>query len=323
MGQAKQSYRLKTLITRARNAQYGHRDGLDLHKTEVRLLRLQTWANWATVLSTVLLSLALLTLTYFQWRTADSTAAIERAKSRPHFRIEQENTGGPGFVPGRFAVVPEAGISDATQANATLIMDLHYNSRALGLAGTCRASSPDFYRWSGDAMTFDLDGPSGDFIVESHHIFADSFVVVQPLWLLVDISYVDIFGVQGRQNLMLFGGRPLTISEADFRANARSDMTLGRIVPDPIHQKLDIIGVDVTSRGCREALRVIDRTSWLRVNRSTGQLPSPLPSYMRAVPFTREIPRGIDPRQPRNFQPYRPEGGFVFDENPRPRGGAR
>lgn len=243
----------------------------DLRRMEIKLLRRQTWASWATVVATILLSSTLATLTYCQWQTAESTAAIERAKARPHFRIRQENQHDElGFLPRRFAVQPDAGVSDATEASATSIMLIHYMSRDLGISGSCRASFVNFYGWTNDAMSFELADAADRIMTLSRtpDRVNESFVRIQPLWVLVDISFTDVFGAPGRQTLYLFAGQPSPVGPAGRQRASFAGMELNLQVD--AHGKVVIYRVSTTPAPseCVNALRVMNRIPNLRIGRN-------------------------------------------------------
>jgi hypothetical protein len=221
-------YRPKNPISRFRR-RFTTPDRDALRKVEVDLLRRQTRASYIGMVTTAAITAALVWVSFLQWRTAESTAAIERAKARPHFRIRQENQEDElGFLPRRFIVQPDAGVSDATEATAASIMLIHYTSNDLHLAGTCRAYFENFYGWTNDAMSFEINDAANRLMVLSRtpDKVSESFIRIQPLWVLVGISYMDIFSAAGEQKLLLFAGQPMRLGRTDFESNARAGMRL-------------------------------------------------------------------------------------------------
>jgi len=259
---------------------------LELHEAEIRLLRRQTWASWATVLSTLLLSTALLTLTYCQWRTAESTAAIERAKAQPHFRIAQENQPDElGFLPRRFRVEADAGVSDAVHASATSIMEIIYQSRKLSLSGRCLASFPNFYGWTNDAMSFELNDAADRLMNFSRRPdqISESYIRMRPVWVRVSVDYLDIFGEAGRRDILLAQGLPAQLTPANLRRASQPEIELHLGIDPQGNVVLHRIDAGPMSDDCANALRVIARIRWLRFARP-GEAPQDTP-YPFAEPL--------------------------------------
>jgi hypothetical protein len=247
-----------------------HRTGTELRQVEVDLLRLQVRVSFANVLATIALSAALLTLTFCQWRTAESTAVIERAKAQPHFRITQENQHDElGFLPRRFQVQADAGVSDATAASATSFLEIYFVSRVLGIAGRCRASFVNFYGWTNDAMSFELNDAADRLMNFSRtpDRFGEAYIRMRPLWVVVGVSFNDIFGTPQRQDLLLLAGTPRPINRANFQFNSRAGVSLHLQVDGSGNIVVFRVDEEPISRDCADALRVMGRIAWLRMAR--------------------------------------------------------
>lgn len=243
----------------------------DLRKTEIRLLRRQTWASWATVVSTLLLSSTLATLTYCQWRTAESTAAIERAKARPHFRITQvDQQNSSGFLPRRFTVQADAGVSDSVEATANSIMFIHFSSRELRVRGTCRARFSNMYGWSNDALSFELTEPALAFLRLSQQWRrpVESAISVQPMWVIVGVTYIDIFEATGQQHLQIMAGRTVPLNREGVAGTSHAGIDLNVQTDHQGRLVIYRMNTEPTSPDCVNALRVMDRIPSLRVARN-------------------------------------------------------
>jgi|GEM_PF-5821015 len=242
----------------------------ELRRAEVELLHRQVRVSYANVLATVALSVALLTLTFCQWRTAESTAAIERAKARPHFRIRQENQHDElGFLPRRFEVQPDAGVADATEATAISIMSIHYQSRDLRIWGICRAAFVNFYAWTNDSMSFELADGADRIMTLSRtpDQTSEAFIRIQPLWVLVDVSFTDVFGAPGRQSLHLMAGRPAQMTASERRNASTTGMELNLHVDNRGRVGIYRVNTNPVSPDCVNALRVMNRIDGLKIGR--------------------------------------------------------
>jgi len=240
---------------------------LELRRTEIDLARRQVRSTYASVLATVFLSSALLTLTFCQWRTAESTAAIERAKARPHFRIQQENQDDElGFLPRRFVVQADAGVSSATRANAKSIMSIQFVSRTQGLSGNCRASFVNFYGWTNDAMSFELNDPADRLMNYSRRpdTISQEYIRLRPLWVLVDVNFTDLFEAPGHQTLRLAAGQSEPLNEFDLQATSQVGL-LAHLEADE-HGRVVVytLGGPKTDQ-CEKALEVMKQIAWLRI----------------------------------------------------------
>jgi hypothetical protein len=272
----RQPHRPHDYVSRLAGGRPRHKTEAELYlrKEEIRLLRLHARASWATVFSTVFLSVALLTLTYLQWATANSVADIERAKARPHFRIQQENVNDElGFLPRTFSVQADAGVSDATRAEAVSIMAIHYLSRDTLVRGTCRASFVNFYGWTNDAMSFEIKEAAGRLLALSRRPDREStsYIRLQPLRVMVDVDFLDIQQLPTRQQLMLAGGRSRPANEDELEQAAHPEARL-HLQLEP-GGKVTVFQINPPrSQDCRNALAVMSRIPWLRLARP-GELP--------------------------------------------------
>ncbi|MEA2885142.1 MAG: hypothetical protein QOH32_4398, partial [Bradyrhizobium sp.] len=239
-----------------------------LRKVEIALLRRQNHASYANVISTFVLSAALLTLTYCQWQTAESTAAIERAKARPHFRISQTNLHDElGFLPREFRIQGEGGVSDAAEAQATSVMEVRYVSRDLAVFGACRVSFVNFYSWTNDAMSFEMNQAAAKLMELSRRPdrVSPSFIRLRPLWVVVGISFTDIYGENLRQNLLLYAGQSTRLTPAALAERTRADLTLNLLLEPSGRVAVYRIAPTPLTPDCRNALRVMARIPWLRL----------------------------------------------------------
>jgi hypothetical protein len=247
----------------------------ELRQIEIGLLQRQVWVSFANAMATIALSVALLTLTYGQWRTAESTAAIERAKARPHFRIVQENQHDElGFLPRRFNVEADGGTSDALHASARSVMSIMFTSRDLNLSGQCLASFVNFYGWTNDALSFEMNGAAVRLMNFSRtpDTISENYIRLAPAWVLIDVDYLDIFGEPGQQQLLLAGGRPTPQSLTRGMLTSQAEIEL-HLATDPQGQVvLHRVDEGPLSEGCANALRVMSRIQWLRLSRP-GEIP--------------------------------------------------
>jgi hypothetical protein len=246
-----------------------------LRRIEIDLLRRQTYAAYLNISSAILFSFAIIVLTYRQYLIAESTAAIERAKVRPHFSIRQENEHDElGFLPRRFWVESDAGVADASEAQAMSMMEIRYVSRDLPLLGTCRVAFINFYGWTNDALSFELNEAAARLMALSRQPdrISQSWIRIRPLWMVVNVTFTDIFDLPGEQDLLLAAGRPRSLKPDELAGRARAGITLhlqlegnGRVVLHPV-------GPEPVARECRDALQVMSRIPWLRLARA-GELP--------------------------------------------------
>jgi hypothetical protein len=267
---------------------------LDLRRTEIGLLRRQSVVAIANVVATVALTATLALVAWLQWRTSESTAAIERAKARPHFSIRQENQADElGFLPRRFAIQPDAGVSDTSEAFVTSVMLIHYRSQSLGLSGICRAAFLNFYGWTNNAVSFEINDAATRLINTSRQPdhFSDSYIRLQPLWLVINVSFNDLFGVPGRQYLMVRAGQLESLSPGAAAENSSAGMTVFLQVDG---QGKPVIfgsgfGANPVAPVCAEALRAMRQIQWLRVARD-GEMPQDTD-----IPFVTEPARNSNP----------------------------
>lgn len=257
---------------------------LELRRIEIDLARRQVRSNNASVLATVLLTTALLTLTFCQWRTAESTAAIERAKARPRFHINQENQDDElGFLPRHFEVRADAGVSNATRANAKSIMSIHFVSRTLRISGSCRVSFVNFYGWTNDAMSFELNYAADKLMDYSRQpdTINEAYIRLQPLWVIVDVNFTDLFDMPDHQQLRLLAGQSEPLSASAQEATSRIGLEAHLQVDAQGRVVVYALGSLQTAE-CVKALKVLRRISWLRLAR-----PQEMPQD-QAIPFVPE-----------------------------------
>jgi len=105
------------------------RAGLPQNQPELALLERQAKAAESNVKATVALTGALLLVAFCQWQTNESTAAIERAKAIPRFRVDQTADANVdnGFLPKSLSVIATSGVSTATEATVRPIFLIHYH----------------------------------------------------------------------------------------------------------------------------------------------------------------------------------------------------
>jgi hypothetical protein len=234
-------------------------EGAELRRRQVRATQL-------SALATVLLSAALVLLSYLQWNTSESTARIERAKAQPHFRVRQTPYEGlSGFLPAEFAIDAVAGVADASESSASEIFLIHYSSKQLGLHGMCRASSTTFYGDADDMMSYAIsDGTQKLIQLSSASQGEDERFTIQPMQTMIDTSFTDIFGEPQRRYLLLMGGRSSQVPLREFSSWGWTNMALNyqlesgeliifRVNDGPIPQE------------CADALRVLSMVKGIRI----------------------------------------------------------
>jgi hypothetical protein len=222
------------------------------------------------VAATIALTAALVFVSYLQWRTSESTAAIERAKARPHFRIHQVNQDDQlGFVPRHFEVEPMAGVLDVSGAYATSIMEIHYTSNELRLNGRCRAEFGNFYGWTNDTLSFELNEAAARLMNYSQRPAptSESFIRVRPMWVLIRVGYTDIFGERARQDIQLVAGMSRQLDQEQWSANSQVGIDIYVMLEPDGRLAVYRTTERRASPECEEALRVMNRIRWLRVAR--------------------------------------------------------
>jgi hypothetical protein len=261
-------YRSYRLVTRRDAAEH------ELRRTEVELLRRQVSLGYWNVVGAVTLSFALVTITLLQWRTAESTASIERAKAQPHFRVRQENQHDElGFMPRRFSIEADTGISDATEARSVSVMKVNAVSQELGVRWNCEASFPNFYGWTNDALSFELNAPAARFLDFSRKPDQknEAYLRLQPVRVLLTVSFTDIFGVPRQQDLMLSGGTPRRLNAGDMEEKSRTGASFSILTNAKGSLVVYVLPGTPLSHDCRAALGVMSRIPWLRMARPGEQ----------------------------------------------------
>lgn len=282
-GPSARSYRKHGLFRRfQRRASGSMATEKELRQAEVDLLRQQVKLGYANVFAAIVLSIALVTITTLQLLSAESTARIERAKAQPHFRIKQENQHDElGFMPRRFSVEADAGVSDATEARAVSVMRIQFYSLDLGLRGECRAAFPNFYGWTNDAISFELNDAAERLLNFSRtpDLVSESYIRLRPLWVTLEVSFIDLFGSPGQQDLLVSAGTTRRLTAGELESRSRANLAL--------HLQTDERGMVVVhqlpgipeSAACRDAVRVMSRLPWLRLARPDE------PPQDTAIPF--------------------------------------
>jgi hypothetical protein len=235
---------------------------------EIELLRRQTLASYANVVSVFIVSVVLLLLTYWQWRTAESTARIERAKAQPHFRVQQQNERDElGILTRKFTLQADSGVADATNVEATSIMVISYASYDLRLWGSCRASFVDFYETSIDPFSFEVGKPADRFMLLSRQPdrVSPSFIRLRPSGVSVRVSFTDIFGDEASQEIVLANGHSRTLKADNRKIRDNADLALSLQLRGDGSVAASRIGTGSISQDCANALKVMARIPWLRM----------------------------------------------------------
>ena len=215
----------------------------------------------------MLLSAALVLLSFLQWNTSESTARIERAKAQPHFRVRQTPYEGlSGFLPAEFKIDAVAGVADASESISSEIFLIHYSSKQLGLQGMCRASSTTVYGYADDMMSYSIaEGTQKLVDLSKASQPKNDHFTIQPMQTMIDTSFTDIFGEPQHRYLLLMGGRSSQVSLREFSSWGWTNVALNYQLRDSGELVIFRVNDGPISQECADALRVLSMVKGIQI----------------------------------------------------------